>query len=83
MFDHLFEDNGAGCTWARGVRREARVRRALRRKGEFLRKYRTRSQDIDRLYMIVNSSNWIVDGANFELTLEQVEAHASLSRPAD
>ena len=51
-----------------GVRREARVRRALRRKGEFLRKYRTRRQDIDRLYMIVNSSNWIVDGANFELT---------------
>ena len=63
--------------------REARVRRALRRRGQYLRKDRARKwagMDIDHQggYMIVSENNFIVAGARFDLSLEQVEAEAGL-----
>lgn len=64
--------------------REARVRRALRRKGPYLRTDRARrwagpmNLDHHGGYMIIDQNNWIVAGEKFGLSLEQVEAEARL-----
>lgn len=58
------------------IKKEARLRRLLRKGGYLLKKSRIKKPNIDNHggYMIVDGrSNSVVQGAKFELTLNQVE----------
>jgi len=57
--------------------REARVRRALAKEGQALRKDRSRMWSLHHQggYMVVDPNhNWLVAGENYDLTLEELEA---------